>query len=85
MNVWKYHVEVIPLEFGQQGAWSIKDSPYGETKLTEKLNDFGRWGWELISIFPIPSETGQPLFPPKLYAVFRQDDSETRVGVVPIS
>jgi hypothetical protein len=72
MLAWEYSVEAIKLEHGHGAEWSVHDSPYGETKLVNRLNEFGKWGWELVSIMPVLSEQGTPILPPVLYAVFKR-------------
>jgi hypothetical protein len=72
MILWEYHIEVIKLELGAGEEWSIRDSPFGETKLKYRLNEFGNWGWELVSVLPVLSSEGNPAIPPSLYAVFKR-------------
>lgn len=72
MTEWEYSVEVITLEYGQDAEWSIHNSPHGETKLANRLNEFGKVGWELVSVLPVISETETVLIPPTLYAVFKR-------------
>jgi hypothetical protein len=58
MSIWEYSVEVIKLEYGQGKEWSVLASPHGEIKLTNRLNEFGKWEWELVSIMPALDEHG---------------------------
>jgi len=72
MAAWEYSVEIIKLEFGTGKEWSIRDTPYGDAKLQHRLNEFGEWGWELVSILPVLSGDGIPVAPPMLYAIFKR-------------
>jgi hypothetical protein len=72
MSVWEYSVEIVKLEHGQGAEWSVHDSPCGEIKLANRLNEFGKWGWELVSVLPVLSEDGTALVPPTVYAVFKR-------------
>ena len=72
MIVWEYSVEIIKIEFGSGEEWSIRDSLYGETKLNHRLEELGKWGWELVSIMPVLSEHGERVTPPMLYAFFKR-------------
>jgi hypothetical protein len=72
MNVWEYSAEVIKLEFGQGAEWSVNDSPHGEIKLANRLNEFGKHGWELVSVLPVLSEQSIPVIPLSVYAIFKR-------------
>ena len=72
MSLWEYSVEVIELEYGQGKEWNVHDSPHGEIKLANRLNEFGRHGWELVSVFPVLTEAGTALVPLTIYAVFKR-------------
>jgi hypothetical protein len=72
MDVWEYSVEIIKMEYGQGAEWSIHDSAHGEIKLVDRLNEFGKWGWELISVLPILPEQGIPSIPLSVYAIFKR-------------
>jgi len=74
MRVWEYHVEVIPVERwdGDPSTWSVLHSPNSEIKLTDKLNEFGKWGWNLVSLLPVLTEEGKPVLPLTLYAIFKR-------------
>jgi len=72
MSIWEYSVEVIKMEHGQGAEWSVLASPHGEIKLADRLNEFGKHGWELVSVLPILSETGVALVLPTIYAVFKR-------------
>jgi hypothetical protein len=65
MTVWEYHVEVLNIECGTGEEWSIRDSPHGETKLMYRLDEFGSYGWELVSMLPVSSEQA-------VYAIFKR-------------
>jgi len=73
-RVWEYHVEVIPIERwdGNSSTWSVLNSPHGQTKLTDKLNEFGNFGWNLVSVLPVLTEEGNPVLPPTIYATFKR-------------
>lgn len=74
MKEWEYHVEIIPIERwdGNSSTWSVQNSPHGEVKLTNKLNEFGKWGWNLVALFPVLNEEGKAVLPPSLYAIFKR-------------
>ena len=72
MNIWEYSVEIIAIEHGHGAEWSIHDSPHGENKLANRLNEFGKFGWELVSVLPVLSVEGIALIPPTVYAVFKR-------------
>jgi hypothetical protein len=72
MSEWEYSVEIIRLEHGQGAEWSIHDSSHGEIKLANRLNEFGKHGWELVSVLSVLTEVGTALVPPTIYAVFKR-------------
>lgn len=72
MTNWEYSVDVIKFEYGDSEGWSIHNSAYGHIKLENRLNEFGKFGWELVSMMPVLSEDGIPVIPPMLYVVFKK-------------
>ena len=72
MSNWEYAVEVVKVEYGDAGGWSVHNSEYGHLKLQKKLNDYGKFGWELVSIMPILYKEGTPASPDMLYAIFKK-------------
>jgi hypothetical protein len=70
MRNWEYSVEIIKLEYGDSAGWSVQNSPYGQIKLANRLNEFGKWGWDLVTALPALSEGGVPIVPPTLCVIF---------------
>lgn len=71
---WEYHVEVIKIErgYGDASTWTIHDSAHGEVKLANRLNEFGKFGWNLVSLAPMVVENEKSGLSSAFYAIFKR-------------